>query len=311
MRLTDGRTLDCDFVVVGIGVLPRTELAERAGLEVTRGVVVDERLETSVPGVFARGDVANHRHPVFGALHLEHCANALNQGPAAARAMLGRGGAYDRVPYFYSDQYDVGMEYSGFAGGEDEVVFRGDPAAREFVAFWLRDGRVAAGMNVNVWGVTEAIEALVRSQIPVDRGELADTSVALGDIGTQRPTAAKASSSAGQLLSQGVQFPKRFLQARFSKGEQAPVSAVSRGEAKILQIGGEKAGVYRDDEGEVHAVSPVCTHMGCLVDWNGAERTWDCPCHGSRFDPNGRVLRGPAKKDLKPQLVPETGPRAA
>lgn len=311
VRLTDGRTLDCDFVVVGIGVLPRTELAERAGLEVTRGVVVDERLETSVPGVFAAGDVANHRHPVFGALHLEHWANALNQGPAAARAMLGRGGAYDRVPYFYSDQYDVGMEYSGFAGGEDEVVFRGDPAAREFVAFWLRDGRVAAGMNVNVWGVTEAIEALVRSQIPVDRGELADTSVALGDIGTQRPTAAKASSSAGQLLSQGVQFPKRFLQARFSKGEQAPVSAVSRGEAKILQIGGEKAGVYRDDEGEVHAVSPVCTHMGCLVDWNGAERTWDCPCHGSRFDPNGRVLRGPAKKDLKPQLVPETGPHAA
>ena len=153
VRLTDGRTLDCDFVVVGIGVLPRTELAERAGLEVTRGVVVDERLETSVPGVFA-ADVANHRHPVFGALHLEHCANALNQGPAAARAMLGRGGAYDRVPYFYSDQYDVGMEYSGFAGGEDEVVFRGDPAAREFVAFWLRDGRVAAGMNVNVWGVT-------------------------------------------------------------------------------------------------------------------------------------------------------------
>ena len=160
-------------------------------------------------------------------------------------------------------------------------------------------------MNVNVWGVTEAIQALVRSQIPVDRGELADTSVALGYIGTQRPTAARATSSAGQLLSQGVQFPKRFLQARFSKGEH------SRGEAKILQIGGEKAGVYRDYEGEVHAVSPVCTHMGCLVDWNGAERTWDCPCHGSRFDPNGRVLRGPAKKDLKPQLVPETGPHAA
>ncbi|CAA9496042.1 MAG: Thioredoxin reductase [uncultured Solirubrobacterales bacterium] len=310
VRLTDGRTLDCDFVVVGIGVVPRTELAERAGVEVTRGVVVDEKLATSAPGIFAAGDVADHRHPVFGPLHLEHCANALNQGPAAARAMLGRGEPYDRVPYFYSDQYDVGMEYSGFAGGEDEVVLRGDPATREFVAFWLRDGRLAAGMNVNVWGVTEAIQALVRSQVSVDRGELADTSVSLEDIGTERPTAARPASSARQLLSQGAQFPKRFLRACFGKGEEAPVSAVARGEARILQLGGEKAGVYRDDEGELHAVSPVCTHMGCLGTGTGRAHV-GLPLPRLALRPRRPGAQRSGQEGLRPQLVPETRRGAA
>ena len=171
--LADGSSVDTDLVVVGVGVMPRTQLAEAAGIEVENGIVVSDRLESSVPGIFAAGDVANAFHPLFGRrLRVEHWANALNQGPAAARNMLGADAPYERVPYFFSDQYDVGMEYSGFATDWDEVVFRGDTAKREFIAYWLKDGRVLAGMNVNVWDVNEKIQELVRSGEPLDREAL-------------------------------------------------------------------------------------------------------------------------------------------
>jgi 3-phenylpropionate/trans-cinnamate dioxygenase ferredoxin reductase component len=298
VRTTDGRTIDCDFVVAGIGVVPRTELAEHAGLEVQNGVVVNERLETSTPGIFAAGDVANARHPMYGRLRIEHWANALNQGPAAARNMLGRDEPYERIPYFFSDQYDVGMEYSGHASGADPVVFRGDPASREFIAFWLQGDRVAAALNMNVWDVTETLQALIRSGGPIDREQLVDESVPLDDLGTARPAPTKP-SSARSFLSQGLSFTKRFVQARVTKAETAPVASLGAGEAKVLQLDGEKAAVYRDGEGVVHAVSAVCTHMGCLVEWESGDRVWGCPCHGSRFDPEGNVLQGPAKKPLK------------
>jgi 3-phenylpropionate/trans-cinnamate dioxygenase ferredoxin reductase subunit len=175
VRTSDGRELDCDFAVVGVGVEPRTELAVSAGLTVTNGVLVDECLRASAPGVFAAGDVANAHHPFYGEpVRVEHWANALNQGPAAARNMLGASVPYDRLPYFFSDQYDVGMEYSGLASASDRVVIRGDLAAREFVAFWLRDDRVAAGMNVNVWDVNESIQRVIREGVPVDERTLAD-----------------------------------------------------------------------------------------------------------------------------------------
>jgi 3-phenylpropionate/trans-cinnamate dioxygenase ferredoxin reductase subunit len=168
-------------------VAPRVELAEAAGLEVNNGVVVDEYLETSVPGIYAAGDVANAWHPVFETrIRVEHWANALNQGPAAAKNMLGISTSYDRVPYFFSDQYDLGIEYSGHAPRWDRVVFRGDVARREFIAFWLdADGRVLAGMNANVWDVVEPIQALVRSRAPVDRERLSDPSVALEELASE------------------------------------------------------------------------------------------------------------------------------
>ena len=175
VRLADGTAIDCDFVVVGVGVSPRTELAESAGLAVDNGIVVDERLATSAPGIFAAGDVANAHHPFYGThIRVEHWANALNQGPAAARGMLGKGTPYERLPYFFSDQYDVGMEYSGHATAWDRVIFRGEPATREFIAFWLKDERVVAGMNVNVWDVTDPIQMLIRTRAPVDPAALAD-----------------------------------------------------------------------------------------------------------------------------------------
>lgn len=186
VRTGGGRTVACDFAVVGIGVTPRVELARAAGLDVDDGVLVDERLETSAPGIFAAGDVASHRHPRYGTrIRVEHWANALKQGPAAARAMLGEPGGYDAIPYFFSDQYDVGMEYSGYAPQWDEVVFRGDPAGGEFVAFWLREGRVAAGMNVNVWDVNEHVQALIRSDRAIDPAALADPDTPLDALAAE------------------------------------------------------------------------------------------------------------------------------
>ena len=180
VRLAGGRTIDCAAVLVGVGVAPRTALAEAAGLDVDNGVLVDASLRTSAPGVYAAGDIANLLHPFYGRrVRVEHWANALNQGPAAARNMLGRGEPYDRIPYFFSDQYDVGMEYSGLASGTDEVVLRGDPAERELIVFWLEDGRVTAGMNINVWDVTDPIQALIRSRARVDPARLADPEVPL------------------------------------------------------------------------------------------------------------------------------------
>ena len=179
----DGRRIEADFVVVGVGVAPRTGLAEAAGIAVENGVLTSDRLETSAPGVFAAGGVANQEHPLFGRrIRIEHWANALNQGPAAARNMLGRDEPYGTVPYFFSDQYDVGMEYAGYATDWDEVVFRGDPKEREFIAFWVKEGRVLAGMNVNVWEVTDQIQELVRGAARVDRDRLADPDVPLEEL---------------------------------------------------------------------------------------------------------------------------------
>ncbi|MFL5842136.1 MAG: NAD(P)/FAD-dependent oxidoreductase [Thermoleophilaceae bacterium] len=180
---SDGRKLECDFVVVGIGAAPRVALAEAAGLHTDNGIVVDQRLATSHPAIFAAGDVASAWHPFYERrIRVEHWANALNQGPLAAQAMLGRDVAYERLPYFFSDQYDVGMEYSGLATDWDQIVFRGDPAAREFVAFWLRDQRVVAGMNVNVWDVNDQVQGLIRSRQAVDVAALTDPGTALDSL---------------------------------------------------------------------------------------------------------------------------------
>ena len=182
VRLDDGRVIDADAVVVGVGITPNTALAEAAGLRVDNGVVVDEHLATSDSDVVAAGDVANSYYPHLNThLRLEHWSAALNQPAVAAATMLGREVAYDRVPYFFSDQYETGMEYSGYVanGDYDEVAFRGDPGSGEYVAFWLKDGRVLAGMNVNVWGITDTIAGLVGSGRLIDRAKLADPDVPL------------------------------------------------------------------------------------------------------------------------------------
>jgi len=186
----DGRTIGCDLVLVGAGAVPRTELAEAAGLPVRDGVLVNEQLEAvGAAGVYAAGDVAAAWHPRYQTyLRVEHWANALNQGPAAARNMLGVLTPYARLPYFYSDQYDLGMEYSGLAVDWDRVMVRGDLATREFIAFWLKDQRVIAGMSANIWDVTEPIQALIRDGWPVDPARLADPDIPLDQVTSELAT---------------------------------------------------------------------------------------------------------------------------
>ena len=191
--LDDGSEVPADLAIVGVGIRPLTELASEAGLAVDNGITVDEYLCTSDPDIYAAGDVASYRHPGLNrSIRVEHWANALNGGPAAAKNMLGQQVPYDRVPYFFSDQYDLGMEYAGYVEpqGYDQVVFRGDPSivdgkAPEFVAFWVRDGKVLAGMNVNVWDVQDSIQALVRAGwagTAVDLDRLAEPSVPLSEL---------------------------------------------------------------------------------------------------------------------------------
>ena len=185
VTLADGTDVPADLVVVGIGVTPNVDLAAASGLEVDNGVVVDEHLRTSDPDIYAVGDIANAFHPFLGrAIRVEHWANALNQPVVAVDAMTGGDSSYDRLPYFYTDQFDLGMEYTGYATPGDgvDVVVRGDTASREFIAFWLSEGRVLAGMNVNVWDVTDGIKALIASKAVVDTARLADPAVPLADL---------------------------------------------------------------------------------------------------------------------------------
>jgi 3-phenylpropionate/trans-cinnamate dioxygenase ferredoxin reductase subunit len=183
VSLSDGSTLAGDVVVIGVGATPRTELAEAAELPVDNGILVDAHLATQADGVFAAGDVANAFHPLYEQhIRLEHWSAALNQGPAAARNMMGQSVAYDRTPYFYSDQYDFSMEYRGFAPSWDQVVFRGDVPNRKFICFWLKEGRVCAAMNANVWDEGDALELLVRTRPVVDPARLVDPETKLSDI---------------------------------------------------------------------------------------------------------------------------------
>ena len=182
---SSGAELPADVVVVGIGAVPNVGLAEAAGLEVNNGVVTDAALRTSAPDVYAAGDVANSYLPLLGRfVRMDHWSNALNGGKAVAKSMLGQEIEYNRVPYFYSDQYDLGMECLGLPlpGSYDQIVYRGDSGTLEFIACWLNGGRLIAGMNVNVWDVTDDIEALIRSGRVLDPARLADPAVPLSEV---------------------------------------------------------------------------------------------------------------------------------
>ncbi|MHA7269908.1 NAD(P)/FAD-dependent oxidoreductase [Arthrobacter sp. HLT1-20] len=182
---TTGVTLPADVVIVAVGVVPTLALAQAAGLTINNGIEVSASLQTSHPDVFAAGDVANSLHPFTGAYaRSEHWANAIASGKVAAKSMLGQQAVLDDIPYFYTDQFDLGMEYSGFGAltKDAELVVRGSLEKREFIAFWILDGRVVAGMNVNVWDVQDTIKALIASRRIVDTRALADTQTPLEDI---------------------------------------------------------------------------------------------------------------------------------
>jgi 3-phenylpropionate/trans-cinnamate dioxygenase ferredoxin reductase subunit len=185
VRLADGTAVDADAVLVGIGAAPNTALASSAGLAVDNGVLTDGALRTSDPAILAAGDVANAEHPLLGRrIRVEHWANARNQPATAAATALGEDASYQELPYFYTDQYDLGMEYVGYVepGGYDRVVVRGDLDRREFIAFWLAGNRVLAVMNVNVWDVGDPIKALIRAGGPVDPDALADPDTPLTEL---------------------------------------------------------------------------------------------------------------------------------
>lgn len=197
VRTTKGRVLECDMVVAGIGIVPNTELLAAAGAQVDNGVLVDARCRTSLPDVFAAGDVTNHLHPIFGRLRVEHWNNGDQQGRAAARSLLGGEQPYDYVHSFWSDQYEHTVEYVGFASGWDRLVFRGRPESRKFLGFYLKDGLVHAVVGLNRGGDPEDPKAdgelkaavnVIRNRVPVDPAKLIDEDVDLRRLAVSRPT---------------------------------------------------------------------------------------------------------------------------
>ncbi len=185
VQLKTGELIPADLVLIGIGAVPNIALAEDAGIATENGIVVDQAMKSSDPDIYAAGDVANAFHPLADMrLRSEHWANALNEGPSAARGMLGQDESFEDIPYFYTDQYDVGMEYSGYGPMTRgaKVVYRGDKAKREFIAFWMKDDRVVAGMNVNVWDVNDQVQRIIRSGKAVDEARLTDESIPLDQI---------------------------------------------------------------------------------------------------------------------------------
>lgn len=185
VRLDDGEVVPADAVVIGIGVTPVIDLAESAGLDIDNGVLVDATLRTSNPDIYAVGDIANHDHPVLGhRIRVEHWATALNQPAAAVKSLLGEDTEFTNLPYFFTDQFDLGCEYVGHATGSQEKVFiRGDLETREFVAFWVdADNRILAAMNVNVWDVPDQIKPLIASGKSVDTERLVDPEVPYSEL---------------------------------------------------------------------------------------------------------------------------------
>ncbi len=185
LRLADGDTIAADTVLIAAGAVPNLDVAESAGLDIDGGgVLVNAGLRSSDPDIYVVGDIANAEHPILERrVRVEHWANALNQPAVAVTNMLGGSAEYENLPYFFTDQYDLGMEYSGLADGYEKVVFRGDVPGREFVVFWLDgDNTVLAGMQVNIWDQLDAIKQLILRGDPVDPEALADSSVALADL---------------------------------------------------------------------------------------------------------------------------------
>lgn len=185
VQLKSGEVVPADLVLIGVGAVPNIALADDAGITTENGIVVDQAMQTSDPDIFAAGDVANAYHPLANMrLRSEHWANALNEGASAARGMLGQSESFEDIPYFYTDQYDVGMEYSGYGPMTKgaKVVYRGDRDKREFIAFWIKDERVVAGMNVNVWDVNDQVQRIIREGKVTDEARLTDESVPLDQI---------------------------------------------------------------------------------------------------------------------------------
>jgi 3-phenylpropionate/trans-cinnamate dioxygenase ferredoxin reductase component len=183
--LNDGSHIEADMVLVGVGITPNSQLAAEAGLDIDNGIMVDEHLRTSDPNIFAAGDVANAYNPRLGRhLRVEHWANARRQGATAGKAMLGQDTVDARPSYFFSDQYDLGMEYTGDIGpaGYDRVIFRRHADSSQLIVFWLHEQRVQAGMNINIWDVADDIERLVQSARPVDVDDLADPAIPLASL---------------------------------------------------------------------------------------------------------------------------------
>jgi 3-phenylpropionate/trans-cinnamate dioxygenase ferredoxin reductase subunit len=265
-----GEHIECDLAVVAIGVEPRDEIAAAGGLSTPNGIAVDESL-LAQPAILGVGDVALHAHPLFGPIRVEHWGVARNHGQAAAATIIdGTPEPYNGIPYFMSRQHDTLLEYWGHAARWDEVVIRDGDQPGTLTALYVYNGRVLAGLSMGIGGAAEPICTLIEQQQRVDLERARDTDRSLFEAAAQDPP-----DPADRFARLGI------------------------GDGTVAMVDGQEVAVHRDTCGALQSVSAICTHEGCTVDWNRAEQSWDCPCHGARFHADGRVMRGPATSPLE------------
>jgi 3-phenylpropionate/trans-cinnamate dioxygenase ferredoxin reductase subunit len=183
VRTTTGRVVECDFAIAGFGAQPNVEFLEGSGVELANGVVVDAYCRSSVEGIYAAGDVALHEHPLFGEhIRVEHWRNAIQQGAAAARSILGKGTPYEELHWFWSDQYDANIQFIGHHHDWDELVVRGSLEERKFVAFYVKDGVPQSAVAVNMARDLRRAKDLLQARRPVDVALLGDPDVDLRKV---------------------------------------------------------------------------------------------------------------------------------
>ena len=183
VETADGELIPADFVVIGVGIVPNTELASHADIIVADGIVVNDQCQTNDPDIYAVGDCTSHPNSIYDRqLRLESVHNAVEQAKTAASNICGKQSHYSQVPWFWSDQYDLKLQIAGLSTGYDDVVIRGNPADRSFACLYLKDGILIATDAVNSPREFVQSKALIAARTVVDRDRLADTEVQLKEL---------------------------------------------------------------------------------------------------------------------------------
>lgn len=295
IRTPGGESIEADAVIVGIGIAPNADVAAASDITVGNGIRVDEFCRTDAPGVYAAGDVANHYHPLFGRrMRVEHFDNATRQGAAAAMNMLGLRTSYEDPHWFWSDQYAYNLQYVGDAQRWDEVVIRGSIEERNFVAFYLYKGKMAAAFGLNRGGDIMAVKSLLSARIAVAPAVLQDESVDLESLAGEETDVGTAARDGAP-----VSEPGEFV--RVARSGQ-----VGEGSVRRFIVADTELAIARV-KGKVYALHNLCTHLACPLS-SGKIRNdrLHCLCHGSVFDPaTGEPTNPPATRPVKTYPVRE------
>lgn len=297
IRTSDGEHIEGDIAVIGIGIEPNVEVAKASEITVGNGIRVDEFCRTTAEGIFAAGDVANHYHPLYDRrMRVEHFDNATRQGAVAARSMIGIRTRHDDPHWFWSDQYGQSLQYAGNVVRWDDIVVRGSVDDRDFVAFYLYEGRIVGAFGLNRGGDIMTVKSLLSERIAVARNVLADDDADLEELLVQeQDLEATAAGSGTEAADDNGSF------VRVARSGQVPEGIVRR-----FVVNGTEIAIARS-RGKAYALHNLCTHLAChLASGKVEQGGLTCLCHGSIFDlATGEPINPPASRPVKTYRVRE------